>query len=117
MEAAILMARAAAARSAAAELEFGIMLFNGEGVPPNEKGAAMFFTRAAERGNAVAQNRLARLYAAGRGVPRDLVEAAKWHGIASARGVSDGWLDETLKGLSPAERQRAEEATRRWLGE
>lgn len=117
VEGAIWMARAAAARNAAAEVEYGIMLFNGEGVLRNETGAAAFFLRAAEKGNPVAQNRLARLHAAGRGVPRDLVEAAKWHAIAGSRGVKDPWLDETLKGLSPAERARADEAARRWLGD
>jgi TPR repeat protein len=93
------------------------MLFNGEGVIRNEVGAAAFFLRAAEKGNPVAQNRLARLHAAGRGVPRDLVEAAKWHAIAGSRGVKDPWLDETVKELSPAERARADEAARRWLGD
>lgn len=117
VEGAIWMARAAAARNAAAEVEYGIMLFNGEGVIRNETGAAAFFLRAAEKGNPVAQNRLARLHAAGRGVPRDLVEAAKWHAIAGNRGVKDPWLDETLKGLSPAERAKADEAARRWLGD
>jgi hypothetical protein len=117
VEGAIWMARAAAARNAAAEVEYGIMLFNGEGVIRNETGAAAFFLRAAEKGNPVAQNRLARLHAAGRGVPRDLVEAAKWHAIAGSRGIKDPWLDETLKGLSPAERARADEAARRWLGD
>ncbi|MCZ8106916.1 MAG: tetratricopeptide repeat protein [Burkholderiales bacterium] len=117
VEGAIWMARAAASRNAAAEVEYGIMLFNGEGVIRNEVGAAAFFLRAAEKGNPVAQNRLARLHAAGRGVPRDLVEAAKWHAIAGSRGVKDPWLDETVKELSPAERARADEAARRWLGD
>jgi TPR repeat protein len=60
------------------------------------------------RGNAIAQNRLARLYAAGRGVPQNRVEAASWHLLAAAQGLSDKWLDDALKDLSREERARAE---------
>ena len=74
----------------------------------DEGRAARYFLHAASRGNAIAQNRVARLYAVGRGLPKNLVEAAAWNLAASAQGLSDPWLDENLKGLEPAERQRAE---------
>ncbi|HKH34949.1 MAG TPA: sel1 repeat family protein, partial [Beijerinckiaceae bacterium] len=66
------------------------------------------FRRAAGRGNPIAQNRLARLYAVGRGVPKNLVESAAWHLLASARGLTDAWLDQTLTILPAEERARAE---------
>jgi uncharacterized protein len=83
-------------------------MFNGEGVPANEAFAARAFRRAALKGNAIAQNRLARLSVAGRGVPPNKVEAAAWHLMAAAQGLSDPWLDNALKDLSPDERARAE---------
>ena len=92
------------------------MLFNGDGLRKDETAGARMFLRAAERGNPIAQNRVARIYAAGRGLPRDLVEAAKWHMLASRQGLPDPWLDDAVKGLTPAERARAEEAVRRWIG-
>ena len=76
--------------------------------PRDERLAARYFRRAAGRGNTIAQNRLARLYAVGRGVPKNLTEAAAWHLLASGRGLTDTWLDETLKGLSAEERAAAE---------
>lgn len=111
------MARAAANRSIAAQVDYGIMLFNGDVVPKNEAAAARFFQRAAERGNAVAQNRLARLYAAGRGVTKNLVEAGKWHLLANERGVNDGFLDQMLRDMPADDRTRAEEAARKWRGD
>ncbi len=90
------------------EVEHAILLFNGDGVPADEKRAARGFRSAAAKGNAIAQNRLARLYAAGRGVPQNRVEAAAWHLMAAAQGLADAWLDNALKDLSPDERARAE---------
>ncbi|WP_293866905.1 tetratricopeptide repeat protein [uncultured Alsobacter sp.] len=111
------MARAAANRSAAAQVDYGIMLFNGDVVPKNEEAAARYFQRAAERGNAVAQNRLARLYASGRGVSKNLIEAGKWHLLANERGVADGFLDQILRDMKPEDRARSEEAARKWRGD
>ena len=47
--------------SSVGEVEYAILLFNGDGVPANEAQAARYFRRAAAKGNAIAQNRLARL--------------------------------------------------------
>ena len=82
-------------------MEYAIALFNGDGVPKDEKAAALLFMLAASRGNPVAQNRLARLYVAGRGVPADLVEAAAWNAVARNAGREDPWLDSAVKNLSP----------------
>ncbi|MCP8940160.1 SEL1-like repeat protein [Alsobacter sp. SYSU M60028] len=114
-QAAMWLSLAAENHNGAAMVEYAIMLFNGEGVTRDETAGAKMFRRAAELGNPVAQNRLARIYAAGRGLPKDLVAAAKWHQLASARGMADQWLDDALRGLTPAERDRAEDAARRWL--
>ena len=112
-EAARWMARAAANDNLSAQVEFAIMLFNGDGVKPDETRAARLFALAAGRGNAIAQNRLARILAAGRGMPKNLVEAAAWHMMASQQGLTDAWLDDALKGLSPGDRAKAEALARR----
>jgi TPR repeat protein len=100
--------KAAENGNTAGEVEYAILLFNGEGVAADERLAARYFRRAAGRGNPIAQNRLARLYAIGRGVPKNLVESAAWHLLASSRGLTDAWLDQTLKSLPPDERAKAE---------
>ena len=46
----------------------------------------------------------------------DKVEALKWHWIAKSAGKGDTELDEYLADLSPADRAKAEEASRKWLG-
>ena len=95
--------------STAGEVEYAIALFNGTGVAKNEAAAARFFRQAAIQGNAIAQNRLARLYVLGKGVPRNLVEAAAWHLVAAGQGLSDSWLDGSLRDLPKGDRTRAEQ--------
>lgn len=112
-EAARLMKRAAENGAMAAEVEYAIMLFNGDGVLKDEAAAARLFARAAGRGNAIAQNRLARILVMGRGLRKNLVEAAAWHLAASGQGLTDPWLDDNLRGLTPEERRKAEEIARR----
>ena len=90
------------------------MLFQGRGVPPDQKRGAELFRAAAERGLPVAQNRLARCYAHGAGVEMNLVEAARWHLIAKAGGVTDESLDRILAKLSKADRARAQKAADDW---
>ena len=51
-----------------AQVEYGILLFNGRGVSKDEAAAAAGSPRAANADNPVAQFRLARLFADGRGV-------------------------------------------------
>jgi hypothetical protein len=110
-------ARAADAGLADAQIEFGVMLFKGQGVAVDEARAAKLFRLAAEQGNAVAQNRLARLYANGVAVKADAVQAAKWHLLARAAGVSDFSLDIVLSKLTPEERAKAEDAAENWRSE
>ena len=90
------------------------MLFQGRGVPPDQKQGAALFRAAADRGLSVAQNRLARCYAHGAGVEMNVVEAAKWHMIAKAGGVADESLDKIVAKLSKTDRARAEKAAGDW---
>ncbi|TDR94646.1 tetratricopeptide repeat protein [Enterovirga rhinocerotis] len=107
-EAVRMFRRAARNGSIAGEVEYAIALFNGDGVPANEGLAARHFLHAAALGNAIARNRVARLFVIGRGVHKNLVEAAAWHILAKAQGLTDPWLDEQLAGLSKDDQKRAE---------
>jgi TPR repeat protein len=108
--------RAAQESHVAAMVEFGVALFNGDGVEKSESGAARLFGRAAQANSPIAQNRLARLYAAGRGVKADMVEAMKWHVLARANGIKDEWLESRMAKLSAPERLAVEEAVQRFIG-
>jgi TPR repeat protein len=116
-KAAALLARAADAGHADAQVEYAVMLANGKGVKKDEKAAVKLLRIAAERGNPVAQNRLARAYSAGVGVAADQIEACKWHLLARAAGESDLRLDLLVMSLKPVERQKAESLARDWRRE
>ncbi|MGI9406092.1 MAG: hypothetical protein ACR2O4_06935, partial [Hyphomicrobiaceae bacterium] len=60
------------------------------------------------------QNRLARLYTAGLGVEESRIEAAKWHLLARAKGVSDFKLDVVISKLSAEDRAEAEQQVAAW---
>ncbi len=91
-------------------MDYGVLVFRGEGVQKNEKIGAQWLLYAANTGNPIAQNRVARLYANGRGVEKNAIEAAKWHAIAIKNGRNDAWLDSFVDALN--DNQRAE-ATKR----
>ena len=91
-----------------AALDYGVLVFRGDGVQKDEKIGAQWLTVAAQRGNPVAQNRLARLYVAGKGVPLNMVEAAKWNLLARDGGKPDPELDQMLDKLTPEERTEGE---------
>ncbi len=113
-EAATWIGKAADERYPEAELEYALILFKGQGTPPDPKRAGALLKAAAIKGLPVAQNRLARAYAAGLGVQKNPVEAAKWHLIAKAGGIDDARLDEVVEKLSAGDRLQAERAAAIW---
>ena len=113
-EAAKLMGEAAAQNLDAAEVEYAIMIFRGEGVKQDEALAASWLERAARGGNAVAQSRLAKLYAAGRGVKLDSVSAAFWYLMARQRGLTDPSLEALVSSLTDEERKQVSERASTW---
>ena len=96
-------------------MEYAIALFNGVGVEKDEAAAAAAHAQGGATRQRDRAERLARILAAGRGANADAVEAAKWHTIAKARGLSDSWLDEFMIKLTPAERAAGEKAARPWI--
>jgi len=105
-------AKAAESGLAEAQLDYAVMLIKGVGVAKDHDKGLLMLKAAAENGNPVAQNRVARVLAYGVGVKAAPVEAAKWHLLARAAGVSDLRLDLFLAGLSKKERAEAEAAAR-----
>lgn len=73
----------------------GLRFATGDGVPPDEREAARWFTQAAEEGNVAAQSKLGAFYYSGRGVSQDLNRAYFWMVVASLNG------DEASKALAP----------------
>ena len=61
-------------------------------------------------------NRLARIYAAGRGLDKNPLQAARWHILARAKGVTDSWLDTVVNQLSGPDRVKVDLSLRKMLG-
>jgi hypothetical protein len=110
-----LMQQASVAGNLDAMVEFAIAQFNGEGTNKDEPAAAQLFLKAAHLGSPIAQNRLARIQMAGRGMPADATEAVKWHLVAKAGGASDPELDIFAGKQTPAVREAADKAAKKWL--
>ena len=108
--------RASDAGVIAGEVEYAIMLFNGEGVAKDEAAAVAILKVAAAKGNPIAQNRLAHLYVDGVVVGRDLARAAAWNAFAKAGGLQDQGLDVATANLTPDERSRFTRIVRGTIG-
>ncbi len=76
VEARALLQQAAAANSAEAQFELGVMLANGTGGPKDDVGARALFAKAAAQNHAAALEWLGAFEEAGRGGPKDK-DAAK----------------------------------------
>lgn len=72
--------------NAQAQFSLGVMYHQGQGVPQDDKEAAIWWSKAAEQGHAEAQDNLGFRYARGQGVAQDWVQADQWFTIASASG-------------------------------
>ena len=69
-----------------AQLNLGVMYYNGEGVPQDYKEAVKWYRMSAEQGHDDAQKNLVMMYNFGEGVPQDLKEAVKWCRMAAEQG-------------------------------
>lgn len=80
-----------------AQLRWGRMLLQGQGVQRDDREALQWFTRAAERGDAEAMNMVGRCHENGWGTPVDFCRAAAWY-QRSATGGHD-WGEYNLGNL------------------
>ena len=102
------LVKAAEQGYADAALDYGVLVFRGEGVQKDEKIGAQWLLVAAKRGNVVAENRVARLYAFGKGVAADPVEAMKWNILANKGGRPDAELDALFVNLTAEQKAQAQ---------
>lgn len=65
---------------------FGIMCWNGNGVPQDKAEAIKWYRKAAEQGDEVAQFNLGQIYRRGDEVTQDMEEAAKWFRKSAEKG-------------------------------
>jgi TPR repeat protein len=72
---------------AAAQNLLGELYLNGQGVRPDSKAAAEWFTRSAQQGHGLAQLNLGMLFEAGQGVAVDYAQAVEWYRKAAEQGL------------------------------
>ena len=93
-----------------AQLDCGIMLWDGNGVPQNRSKAVEWFIRCAERGEPIAQYALGSAYASGTGVAKSESEASVYFMLAAEQGFAPaqckiGWrflgLGGFIRGVRP----------------
>jgi hypothetical protein len=100
----------------AAQVEYGLMLFNARGTARDERKGAAWLARAAQAGNPVAQNRVARLYAYGISVDPSIEDALKWHYLGKLAGIQDPRLDEYEARQDEKSRVAGLDAALAWTG-
>ncbi|WP_127560467.1 tetratricopeptide repeat protein [Nioella ostreopsis] len=76
----------AEAGEASAQLDLGMIYWDGEGVEQDYVRAVQLFRQAAEQGNAIAQSNLAYAYYNAEGVENDDNAAMYWAGLSAAQG-------------------------------
>ena len=73
----------------AAQVQLGVIYYNGQGVPQDYAEAVRWYRKAADQGDAIAQTYLGVVNEQGRGVLRDYVEAVRWYRKAAEQGFAD----------------------------
>ena len=86
---------------AMAQVNLGLMYYNGRGVPQDYAQAMKWFRLAADQGYAMAQYNLGTMYAKGQGVPQDDAQAVKWYRLAADQGDA-----ETQEAIEPRATER-----------
>lgn len=91
------------------EAGIGFMYHRGQGVPADDREAAVWLGQAAEQGQAEGQLMLGILFYYGRGVAQSYVRAYAWCELAETNGNGDATLcrDAALESMTNAEREVA----------
>jgi len=89
--------KAAEQGNAKAQVNLGVMYYEGKGVTQDYQEAVKWYRKAAEQGLAGAQYNLGNGYYNGIGVTQDFAEAEKWYRKAAEQGDADaqhalGWM-------------------------
>ena len=73
---------------AVAQLNIGLMYYNGQGVEQDYAEAAKWWRKAADQGDEAGQYNLGLMYYNGQGVEQDYAEAVKWYSKAADQGYA-----------------------------
>src|SRR5450759_1806118 len=79
--------------NAVAQMNLGLMYFQGAGVAQDFQEAVKWYRLAAVKGEARAQYNVGLFYANGKGVEQDFKEAVKWYRLAAAQGHKEAQLN------------------------
>ena len=109
------LARAADSGHDTAQLELGIALINGDGLPRNIEAGIDWLQRAALAGNPAAASKLAYIYLHGIGTPVDRVTAATFYFAARSVGLKEPDMEKFLTSLTPEERVQARARSRSFV--
>jgi TPR repeat protein len=78
--------QAAKQGDANAQSILGVMFYDGEGTPKDDKQAFHWYTKAAEQGEASSQSQLGEMFYFGKGTPQDYEQAIYWYTKAVEQG-------------------------------
>ena len=101
---------------ALAQLFFGVMHEQGQGVPQDYREAAKWYQLSADQGDAKAQLNLGVMYSSGQGVPQDYASAHMWWNICGSGGDKDCVKNRNIveKEMSPSQIEKAQDMARNW---
>jgi len=105
--------------NASAQLNLGLMYYNGQGVPQDYKEAVRLYRLSAEQGDASAQYNLGVMYDNGQGVLQDYVSAHMWWNICGSSGHK-GCVknrNKVEKKMTPSQIEKAQEMAKNWKPE
>lgn len=102
---------------AAAQFNMGSLYRQGQGVPQDDKQAALWWAKAAEQGHTDAMDNLGLRYAKGEGVDQDWVQAYKWFSIAGMRKNASAAENAkvALNKMSPEQIEQAQSQAKEWM--
>ena len=72
--------------NAEAQVNLGMMYYEGDGITKNETESLKWFRKAADQGNADAQHTVGLMYESGKGVKQSFDDAFSWYGMAADQG-------------------------------
>jgi len=94
-----------------AQLNLGVMYFNGQGVTQDYRAAVKWYKLAAEQGEANAQLNLGVMYFNGQGVTRDYIRAHMWWNIVVSLGINEAAVNLSMvqRKMTPTEIRKAKQ--------
>jgi TPR repeat protein len=104
---------------ASAQFNLGSLYRQGQGVPQDDKQAALWWAKAADQGHTDAQDNLGLRYAKGEGVEQDMVQAYKWFSIAGMRKNASAAANAKIMAskMTPDKIEEAQNLAKDWMAQ